>query len=87
MLIIIFQYVLYPRFTLFIRFWPGHLSLLDGHYGYKASMDEYNGVCFSCFDILLEIHLINRHYLNFTCVLGTKLLRVPSTKGALVKMR
>lgn len=44
---------LYPIFTLFVRFFPAHLSLLDGYYGYKFSMDEYNGVCFSCLVILL----------------------------------
>ena len=33
------------KFTTFIRFLPAHLSPLDGHYGYKSSMDEYNGVC------------------------------------------
>ena len=71
----------------FVSFFPAHLSLLDGHYGYKSSMVEYNGVGFSSLNILLKIHPINRLCLISIYVLRNKLARKPLMGKGLAQRR
>ena len=75
----------YTPYIIYItsRYFSTHLSLLDGHYGYNQSMDEYSGVWFLYCKNSLKTYPVHRHCLNSTCAISNKLARVPFIRTTL----